>query len=76
MEAGYSHGNSDKGTDEGDATSALPVSRQGGESEFRYLCNPECTVTGTHLIPFLFQERAPTEAKTCLYMHRKMGGRL
>lgn len=76
MEAGYSHGNSERGTDEGDAPSALSASRQGGESEFWYLCNPECTVIGTHLIPFLLQEGAPIEAKTCLYMHRKMGGKL
>ena len=45
-------------------------------SQFQYLCNSECTVIGAHLIPFLLQERAPTEAKTCLYMHRKMGGKL
>lgn len=76
VEAGCSHGDSEKGTDEGHAASALSASCQGGESEFQYLCNSECTVIGAHLIPFLLQERAPTEAKICLYMHRKMGGKL
>lgn len=41
VEAGCSHGDSEKGTDEGHAASALSASCQGGESEFQYLCNSE-----------------------------------